>query len=380
MAEPTEPKPKTTSLAKVETSVCGLVLNTLEDMKTVAQIILQSKLAPASFDTAEKIFVGLQTGAEIGLKPMQALNSIVVIKGKPTLWGDAPLGLVKRSGLLLEFEEKVTGEGDDMVAYVKSVRTDANRNCSVETTFSVADAKTAGLWKKPGPWTTHPKRMLTYKARAFNLRDNFPDVLFGMHMTEEMYGEEPLPAPESDVPPRDERRRLAVPSTSVDTTRAPVQEPTFSQDTEAYNAAKKKADALAESAVEEKPEATEGAKQLYEQFKRDAETVLPDHPEPAAEEKPERAIFDRVKNEEGRLAEAEAEPAEEVEEPEPVSDAAALYMEVNGLYVEQNGKDFIEFAAYVFCLDESEVSPSKLTEDQLKQIKAYIETNGVAIS
>ena len=97
----TEPaKPKTSVLAQVETSVCGLVLNNLEDMTTVAQIILQSKIAPDSFKTKEQIFVGLQTGAEIGLKPMQALNSIVVIKGKPTLWGDAPLGLVKKSGLL----------------------------------------------------------------------------------------------------------------------------------------------------------------------------------------------------------------------------------------------------------------------------------------
>jgi len=50
------------------------------------------------------------------------------------------------------------------------------------------------------------------------------------------------------------------------------------------------------------------------------------------------------------------------------------------MYVAQNGQDFIEFAAYVLCLDESEVAPSKLTEEQLKQIKAYIETSGVAIN
>lgn len=43
-----------------------------------------------------------------------------------------------------------------------------------------------------------------------------------MHVAEEMYGEEPLPAPESDVPPRDQRRSLAAPSSTVDTTRAPV--------------------------------------------------------------------------------------------------------------------------------------------------------------
>ena len=311
----TEPKH---DLAKVETSTCGLVLNNLEDMKTVAQLVLQSGLAPDSFKTAEQIFVGLQAGAEVGLKPMQALNSIVVIRGKPTLWGDAALALVKRSGLLVEFSEKVTGEGDAMAAQVKSVRGD--ELCTVETTFSVADAKTAKLWGKAGPWTTHPKRMLKYKARAFNLRDNFPDVLFGMHLTEEMYGEEPLPAPESDVKPRDERR-MTVPSTAVDTTRAKVKE-------------------CLESVAENQQLASEEEKQA---------TIKG---VPIVYETP---MFEEEK------------PAEQ--------DLAGLYVDVNRMYCDGGGKDFFEFAAYVLCLDDDEVSPAKLTEEQLRQIKAYIETN-----
>lgn len=314
MAGKPKPEDKTKVLAKVETSVCGLVLHTLEDMKTVAQLILQSGLAPDSFKTAEQIFVGLQTGAEVGLKPMQALNSIVVIKGKPTLWGDAALALVKRSGLLDEYTEKVTGEGDGMVAYVKSVRGDDDKSnvCIVETTFTVADAKTAKLWKKVGPWTTHPKRMLKYKARAFNLRDNFPDVLFGMHLTEEMYGEEPLPAPESDVPIREERRSLAIPSTDVDVTRKHVDE-------------------------------------------TEAETVT-------------------------EAAEVKSEPESKTEfTSDEKGDVKTLYIDVNGLYVTGGGKDFFEFVAYVLCVDESEVSMSKLTVEQLLQVKAYIETSGVVV-
>lgn len=340
MAEPTKSRPQTTSLAQVETSTRGLVLNNLEDMKTIAQIILQSKLAPDSYKTSEQIFVGLQAGAEIGLKPMQSLNSIVVINNKPTLWGDAALALVKRSGLSEYCNEYFEVHGkkvpekdiqytdlnlypDDVVAVCKTKR--VGEDASIIRYFTVADAKLAHLWKKPGSWSTHPKRMLKYKARAFNLRDSYPDVLYGMHLAEEIYGEEPLPAPESDVLPRDERRSLAVPSSTLDTTRAPVQEVEIVP------------------AAEEKPEA-----------------------EPANEEdkKPEDA------------SDTAAEPS--IEEK---GTAAELYIEVNGMYVAQNGGDFIEFAAYVLCLDESEVdAPSKLTEDQLKQIKAYIETNGVAIN
>lgn len=194
-------------LARIQAGNTGLQLTNVEDMRTVSQIILQSCLAPDSYKTKEQIFVGLQSGAEIGLKPMQALNSIVVIHGKPTLWGDAALGLVKRSGLMKAFAEKVTGEGENMVAYVKSIRKDGDCESTVETEFSVKDAKTAKLWGKSGPWTTHPKRMLKYKARAFNLRDNFPDILMGMHLTEEMQGEDTLEKPQCDTKPRAERRK-----------------------------------------------------------------------------------------------------------------------------------------------------------------------------
>ena len=212
----TEQEPKSnTDLAHVEAGNRGLVLTNLDDMQMAAQLILQSGLCPEGYKTKAQVFVGLQAGAEIGLRPMQSLNSIAVIRGKPTLWGDAALGLVKRSGLLKEFSEGVAGEGDNMIASVVSTRNDG---CTVTTTFSAADAKTAGLWGKPGPWKTHPKRMLKYKARAFNLRDNFPDVLMGMHLTEEMEGEEPLPIPQCDTPPRAERRRKVVESQDVTVT------------------------------------------------------------------------------------------------------------------------------------------------------------------
>ena len=67
----------------------------------------------------------------------------------------------------------------------------------------------------------------------------------------------------------------------------------------------------------------------------------------------------------------------EEERPEDVKD---LYRKVNALFVEKGGGDFIAFAAYVLCLDEDEVGQGKLTVEQLKQIKAYIETSGVEIS
>jgi len=128
---------------------------------------------------------------EVGLPPMRALQSIATINGKPAIYGDAQLALTRKSGLLEVFEESYEGEeGSDGFTAICTVKRRGDAEATVEK-FSVADAKKAKLWGKVGPWVTHPKRMLRYKARAFALRDKFADVLLGLcHSVEEMQGEE----------------------------------------------------------------------------------------------------------------------------------------------------------------------------------------------
>ena len=53
------------------------------------------------------------------------------------------------------------------------------------STFTLEDAKRAGLLGKQGPWTQYTKRMLQLRARGFALRDKFADVLKGMIAAEE---------------------------------------------------------------------------------------------------------------------------------------------------------------------------------------------------
>ena len=56
----------------------------------------------------------------------------------------------------------------------------------MERRFSVQDARRAGLWGRPGPWSQYPQRMLQMRARAFALRDAFADVLGGLYLREEL--------------------------------------------------------------------------------------------------------------------------------------------------------------------------------------------------
>lgn len=153
----------------------------------LAEILADSELVPKDFrGKPGNCLVGMQWGHELGLKPLQSLQGIAVINGRPSIWGDTLLAIVRSSPLCEYITEGMDADG---TAWCKAKRRGEPEQIR---TFSDADAKTAGLQGKAGPWVTNPKRMKQMRARAFALRDVFTDVLRGMHMAEESVD---LPAP-----------------------------------------------------------------------------------------------------------------------------------------------------------------------------------------
>lgn len=161
----------------------ALVPTTFEGVFRMAQVIAASGMAPKGMDTPEACTVAIMNGLEIGLTPMQAVQSIAIVNGRPTVWGDAAKALCLGSPMCEDIVETITGTGDNMVARCEAKR--KGKSPSVGE-FSVAKAKKANLWGKSGPWQQYPERMLQLRARAFALRDAFPDVLRGVAIREEM--------------------------------------------------------------------------------------------------------------------------------------------------------------------------------------------------
>lgn len=150
----------------------------------LAERLADSKLIPVSFQgKPNDVFVAMMWSRNLGLPIVQGLQSIAVINGRPSIWGDAALAVVKSSGLLESFKETITGEGLKLTATCTVVRRGESEPY-VES-FSMFDAQTAGLTGKSGPWKQYPKRMLRLRARNFCLRNAFPDVLMGIGMAEE---------------------------------------------------------------------------------------------------------------------------------------------------------------------------------------------------
>ena len=156
----------------------GLVPSNINEAMQLAEILSKSTLVPKQFvGNPSDTFVAMQWGFEIGLSPMQALQNIAVINGRPSLWGDAMLALVQSHPEYDGHKEYIK----DDVAYCEVKR----KGCDLHvSTFSKEDAILAGLWGR-ATWKSYPERMLKMRARGFALRDQFADALKGLISVEE---------------------------------------------------------------------------------------------------------------------------------------------------------------------------------------------------
>jgi hypothetical protein len=201
----------TSSEEQLVTEMGIMTPNILEAARAQATVLYKSGLLPKHYmdsgkNAVEAIVVALQYGHTIGLKGLQALQGIAVINGKPTLGGDAALGLIRNSGKIAKFKESYEGEEyTDKWMHVIEVSRTEDPESVTRFTFSVMDAKRASLWideakaksnwkLQKQPWFAYPKRMLRYRNLGFVCRDVFPDVMQGLVTTEEWRDVEPTHA------------------------------------------------------------------------------------------------------------------------------------------------------------------------------------------
>ena len=210
----------------------GFAPTTLSEAMTFSDMLANSSMVPRAYQgKPQDILVCVQWGMEMGLAPMQALQNIAVINGKPSVYGDAAMALVQASPVCEDVEEFFEGEGTPNPVAVCVAKRKGRK--PVTARFSVEDAKRAGLWAKQGPWSAYPKRMMQMRARGFALRDAFPDVLKGMITVEEAQDYPEEAKPRQVAKPANPLDMVAPPPAIEQTSNPAVIEEAFAYDQEA---------------------------------------------------------------------------------------------------------------------------------------------------
>ena len=162
-----------------------------EIAKRIAHTLALSSLVPEPYrGRPNDVFVAINMGSELGMEPFQAIQSIAVIEGKPCLYGDGLIGVVRASPKCSWIEETLSDDGK-----TATCRTQRQGDPKpVEQSYSIDDAIQAGISTKNN-WKKHTKRMLQMRARAYCLRDAYPDLLKGLGVVEEMQDHDLTPPP-----------------------------------------------------------------------------------------------------------------------------------------------------------------------------------------
>lgn len=165
-------------------SALAVMPKTFADVIKMGEIFAQSGIVPDALKgKAAGCTVAILHGLEIGLSPSQAVASIMVVNGRPSVWGDAMLALVMGSREMEWFEE----DAPDVAVQQGFGRFKTKRKGwtnPTERRFSIEEARKAGLLTKD-VWRNYLGRMLQMRARSWGLRDQYPDVLKGIIAREE---------------------------------------------------------------------------------------------------------------------------------------------------------------------------------------------------
>ena len=157
-------------------------MNDLVTLQSISKELAQSRLH-AHRNPADVLFV-ISVGETLGLNAATALMNIYNVNGMPSMKADLKLALAKRHPEYAGCEIDANTER----CIVKMKRRNENgTEEAITSTFTIEDAKRAGLFPKKDNWRMYPQRMLKARAISYAVNDLFPDIVFGMLSSEEAH-------------------------------------------------------------------------------------------------------------------------------------------------------------------------------------------------
>jgi hypothetical protein len=168
----------------------GVIFTNVAEAVAYATACFNSRLLPDHIKNGQQAFVIMDNGRELGLRPWASWKVIYITRqGRIALMSKGALAVAQASPRFENYEERIELEGTEEMRAVAVAK--ARGFKPVEKTFSMADAKAAGLLDRKrsrdgreydGPWQAYLKDMLLARARDRALAIAFAAELAGIEL------------------------------------------------------------------------------------------------------------------------------------------------------------------------------------------------------
>jgi hypothetical protein len=162
----------------VNTKTGEVALNSWDLMRQQAETLVKSGFLPPAINTPEKAIAIMQKGKELGIPPMEAIASINIIQGKPSVSPQLMLALAQKTGQVEDIKMDTSPKRATVTIKRKG-------QTAFTTSFGVEEATALGLIGKDN-YKKQPAVMFQWRALAANLRVTFPDAISGLYTYDEM--------------------------------------------------------------------------------------------------------------------------------------------------------------------------------------------------
>ena len=161
----------------------------VRDVTLLAQQIADTSFVPKGLrGSVPATAAAMLYGREVGLPPMTALSQISVVDGKPGVSAEAMRALVVAAGHEIEFLETTSA-----ICRIRGRR--LRSSTWTDVTWTIDDARRAGLLRRGSAWESYPADMLVARATTALCRRVFSDVIHGFRSVEELDDMNAPPAP-----------------------------------------------------------------------------------------------------------------------------------------------------------------------------------------
>ena len=155
--------------------------------KQIATELSAASLIPEPFKgNVANTMIAIEFATRIGASPLMVMQNLNVIKGKPSWSSSFIIAALNASKRFSPLRFETTGAGPSLSCYAWAYANNSDEKLiGPAVTMAMAQAE-EWVSRAGSKWKTMPELMIRYRAAAFFGRLYAPEILMGMHSSEEV--------------------------------------------------------------------------------------------------------------------------------------------------------------------------------------------------